>query len=58
MITGHSSVIESRKDDSDCTMAKLKEDNRRCCEGFLKAGEPVTLIEGSFEQIIDTLLNT
>ena len=58
MITGHSSVIESRKDDSDCTIAKLKEDNRRCCEGFLKAGEPVTLIEGSFEQIIDTLLNT
>ena len=56
-ITGKSAVIESRKDDSDCTLAALKEDNRICCEGFLKAGEQVTLIDESFEQVIEALLN-
>ena len=56
-ITGKSSVIESRLDDSDCSVASLKEDNRRCCEGFLKAGEHVTLIEDNFEQVIESILN-
>ena len=55
-ITGNSSVIESRLDDSDCSVASLKEDNRRCCEGFLKAGEQVTLIEDNFEQVILDIL--
>ena len=56
-ITAKSSVIESRMDDSDCTVANLKEDNRLCCEGFLRAGEQVTLIDESFEQTIASLLN-
>ena len=56
-ITGKSSVIESRLDDSDCSVASLKEDNRRCCEGFLKAGEQVTLIEDNFEQVIESILS-
>jgi len=54
-ITGNSSVIESRLDDSDCTVANLKEDNRQCCEGFLKAGEQVTLIDESFEKEMEAL---
>ena len=54
-ITGNSSVIESRLDDSECTVSKLKEDNRRYCEGFLKAGEQVTLIDESFEWVIESL---
>jgi len=56
-IAGKSSVIESRLDDSDCTIANLKEDNRQCCEGFLQAGEKVTLIDDSFEKVIEALLN-
>ena len=56
-ITGKSSVIESRLDDSDCTASNLKEDNRQCCEGFLKVGELVTLIDDSFEQVIESLLD-
>ena len=56
-ITGKSSIIESRLDDSDCTVANLKEDNRQYCEDFLKAGEQVTLIDESFEQVIESLLN-
>lgn len=54
-IIGNNSVIESRLDDSDCTVTNLKEDNRKCYEGFLKAGEQVTLIDGSFEQVINAL---
>ena len=52
-ITGNSSVIESRLDDSDCTLSSLKEDNQRICEGFLKTGEQVTLIDESFERVIE-----
>ena len=56
-IVGNSSVIEFRQDDSGCTVACLKEDNRQCCEGFLKAGEQVTLIDESFDMVIESLLN-
>ena len=56
-ISGKSSVIEYRLDDSDCSIASLKEDNRRCSEGFIKAGEQVSLIDKSFEQAIESLLN-
>ena len=54
-ITGNSSVIESRLDDSDCILSSLKEDNQRICEGFLKAGEQVTLIDEYFERVIEFL---
>ena len=57
VIAQKSSVIESRLDDSDCTVANLKEENRRCSEGFLKAGEQVTLIDESFVGVIEALLN-
>ncbi|MBQ9398600.1 MAG: adenylate kinase [Bacteroidales bacterium] len=56
-IVGKSSVIESRQDDSACSVASLKEDNRQCCTGFLEAGEQVSLIDKSFEQVIESLLN-
>ena len=56
-IAGNSSVIELRQDDSDCTVANLKEDNRLCYEGFLQAGEQVTLIDESFEKEMEALLN-
>ena len=36
-------------------VSNLKEDNRRYCEGFLKAGEQVTLIDESFEHVFDLL---
>ena len=55
-ITENRSVIEARLDDSDCTASNLKEENRQCCEGFLKAGEQVTLIDESFGQVIESLL--
>ena len=54
-IAGNSSIIESRLVDSGCTVSSLKEDNRRYCEGFQQAGEQVTLIDESFEQVIEDL---
>jgi hypothetical protein len=56
-ITGKSSIIESRLDDSDCTVSNLKKDNRRYRGGFLQAGEQVTLIDKNFEQVIESLSN-
>ena len=51
-IAGNSSVIESRLDDSECTIPNLKADNRRYYEGFLRAGEELTLIDENFEQVL------
>ena len=57
-IKGHSSDIESRLNDDDCTIDSLKEDNRKYIEGFRRAGERVALIDGDYEQAIGTLLDS
>ena len=54
-IKGHSSDIESRLND-DCTIDSLKEDNRKCIEGFRWMGEKVVLIDGDYEQAIEVLV--
>ena len=56
-IKKHGSDIESRLDDSDCTIESLKEDNRRVIEGFRRAGEPVVLIEDDYEKTLERILN-
>ena len=56
-IKGHSSDIESRLNDDDCTIDSLKEDNRKYVEGFRRAGELVMLIDGDYERTIGTLLD-
>ena len=56
-IARHSSVIESRLDDTYCTLDALKADNLRYLEGFTQAGEQVVLIDGSYEQAVETLLD-
>ena len=38
------------------TVAKLKEENSQCRDSFLKAGEQVSLIDESFEKIIEACL--
>ena len=55
-ITGKSSSIESRLDDSDCSLSSLKEDNKHYLEGFVQAGEQVVLIDDSFERTIEALV--
>ena len=47
-IKAHASDIESRLDDSDCTIERLKADNRAFREGFEQSGEHILLIESDF----------
>ena len=56
-IKGHSSDIESRLNDDDCTIDSLKEDNRKYVEGFWRAGEKVVLIDDDYELTIGALLD-
>ena len=53
----HSSDIESRLNDDDCTIDSLKEDNRKYIEGFRRAGERVVLIDGDYEQMGEALFD-
>ena len=55
-ITEYSSAIESRLDDTSCSIASLKEDNKQCLEGFVQAGEQVVLIDDSFKRTIEALI--
>lgn len=56
-IKSHSSDIESRLNDSNCTIESLKEDNRKYVEGFRRAGEQVVLIDWDYEQAMGALLD-
>ena len=47
-IIGHESEIESRLVESDCTIAGLKEENKRYIDGFQKAGEGLFVWQASF----------
>ena len=55
-IAEYGSIIESRLDDSECSLSGLKEENKQCLEGFLQAGEQVVLIDDSFERAIEALV--
>ena len=55
-ILAHGSDVESRLDDTDCTAAWLKEENRKTIEGFLEQGEKVLLIDSDYEAAIEAVL--
>ena len=55
-IKDHASVIESRLDDSYCTIDDLKKDNQLIIYGYKKAGEQVVLIDDDYENTIRSLL--
>ena len=52
-IKEHASDIESRLDDSDCTVDQIKADNKRFIDGFAKTGEHIEVIDSDYEQIIE-----
>lgn len=54
-IKEHGSDIESRLDDTYCTIDSLKADNRRYIQGCKESGENVTLIEDDYEKTITAL---
>ena len=55
-IKAHASDIESRLDDSDCTIERLKADNRTFREGFEQSGEHILLMESDFLLTVEGLL--
>ena len=54
-VVAHGSDIESRLPDDGCTIAAVKEDNRRMADGFLRAGEDIVWIGSDYERSIDAL---
>ena len=54
-IKAHASDIESRLDDTSCTLDSLKADNRAFRKGFEQRGEQILLIESDFLQSINDL---
>ena len=55
-IRAHASDIEARLDDSWCSPARLKEENRFYREGFRACGEEVILIGGDYADTIEKLI--
>ena len=55
-IKDHASDIESRLEDSDCTIDSMKAENRKYIEGFQQAGERIVLIDMDYEKAIKTVL--
>ena len=56
-IREHRSDIEARQDFGNCTIASLKDDNRRYIDGFKTAREKVFLIKTDYEQMIQSILD-
>jgi len=54
-VKAHGSDIETRLDDTYCTIDNLKADNRKYIEGCRKSGEYVTLIDDDYEKKIAAL---
>lgn len=52
-ILGHANVIETRKDDSDCTMERLLEENRANLEQCRRYGERYQLIDRAYPDELD-----
>lgn len=55
-IKAHGSDIESRLNDSFCTLKLLKKDNQAYIEGCKECGEQIILIDNDYEQTIKELL--
>ena len=56
-IKSHGSDIETRLDDSYCTVEQLKQDNHQVIDGYKANGEKITLITESYEDSIKYVLD-
>lgn len=55
-IIRHASDIESRIDDSYCTVEVLKKENRKYIDGFTSEGERILLIDDDYERAMKEIL--
>ena len=51
-IKSHASDIETRLDDSYCTVEQLKRDNQHFIDGYRSSGEQITLITENYDDSI------
>ena len=56
-IRSHASDIETRLDDSYCTIEQLKQDNRRIIDGYRSTGEEIILITDSYEDSVRRVMD-
>ena len=56
-IISYASTVEDRLDDSDCTIERLKADNKKYITEFGDAGERIVLIHTNYEQEINELFD-
>ena len=56
-IKSHGSDIETRLDDSDCTVEQLKHDNHQIIDGYQSNGERITLITENYDDSIREVLD-
>ncbi|MBP3848218.1 MAG: adenylate kinase [Pyramidobacter sp.] len=56
-IKSHGSDIETRLDDSYCTVEQLKQDNHQIIDGYQSNGEKITLITENFDDSIREVLD-
>ena len=56
-IKSHGSDIETRLDDTYCTVEQLKQDNRQVIDGYKSTGEKIILITESYEDSIRGVLD-
>lgn len=54
-IIEHGSDIESRMDDSDCTVEWIKEENRNYINAFKSKDDQIVMIDDDYEKIIDNV---
>ncbi len=57
-IKAHESDVETRFVDDGVTALRYKEMNREFIDGFTKAGEKITLIDGDYEKTIDEVIKS
>ena len=55
-IKAHSSDIENRLGDTDCTIQSLKEDNQKYIKGFEHRSEQIKIIDADYEMTMNSLL--
>lgn len=55
-IKKHGSDIESRLDDSDCTVEWIKAENKKFIDSFQSTKNQVVMIDDDYEEVIDSLV--
>lgn len=56
-ILSYASIIESRLDDSYCTIESVKKDNSAFIRQFSESGDELVLVEDDYEKAVDGIVD-